>query len=150
MPVDEFEPEYDLEEDYPGLRGSGWQVTSERTRQYNCISYAAYDTRRPWFPWKYFYWPPGAKKEDTIEGWISAFHVLAYKPCDDESLEDGYEKIAIYALDGLPKHVARQLESGTWTSKLGNDEDISHNTLEALEGEFYGKVVLLMKRQRVN
>lgn len=94
------------------------------------------------------FWPPGAV-EDTLEGWADAYRVLAYKSCNDASLEKGFEKIAIYVEDGSPQHVARQLEYGTWTSKLGNDEDISHHTLEALEGEFYGKVVALMKRQRM-
>jgi hypothetical protein len=35
---------------------------------------------------------------------------------------------------------------GEWTSKLGNWEDIEHKTLAALEGEFYGKVVQILKR----
>ena len=44
--------------------------------------------------------------------------------------------------------LARQLASGTWTSKLGPDEDISHHTPAALEGALYGTVVVLMKRRR--
>jgi hypothetical protein len=60
-------------------------------------------------------------------------------------LESGFEKIALFASDGVPKHAARQLESGRWTSKLGTREDIEH-ALHDLEGAIYGSVALVMKR----
>ncbi len=41
--------------------------------------------------------------------------------------------------------MARQVESGLWTSKLGSLEDIEHS-LEALEGSVYGAVAVLLKR----
>lgn len=47
----------------------------------------------------------------------------------------------------MPKHAARQLASGRWTSKLGKLEDIDH-ALHDLEGMLYGAVVLFMKRPR--
>lgn len=68
-------------------------------------------------------------------------------------LEAGIEKIAIYVdANGVPTHAARQLADGTWTSKLGEWEDIQHKTLEAMEdsrglGLGYGKVKLILKRQ---
>jgi hypothetical protein len=46
---------------------------------------------------------------------------------------------------GVPKHAARQLLTGRWTSKLGKMEDIEHG-LRDLEGTVYGTVVLIMKR----
>src|SRR2546423_1697370 len=107
MPINDPDPEYNLEDDFPNLRSSGWEITSERTRQYNCIAYAAYDQHRPWGPFDGYFWPPGAVREDTLEGWTGAYRVLAYKSCDDASLEKGFEKIAIYAKDGRPQHVAR-------------------------------------------
>jgi hypothetical protein len=45
----------------------------------------------------------------------------------------------------VPKHAARQLPSGRWTSKLGPMEDIEH-ALHDLTGMAYGSVVLVMKR----
>ena len=61
--------------------------------------------------------------------------------------EPGYEKIAIYVdRRGLPLHAARQLESGRWTSKMGELEDIEHDTLDALEGPKYGKPVRYLRR----
>jgi hypothetical protein len=65
--------------------------------------------------------------------------------CEDGRLESGFEKIALFALEGLPKHAARQLQSGRWTSKLGRLEDIEH-TLDDLTGALYGSVALVMKR----
>jgi hypothetical protein len=64
----------------------------------------------------------------------------------DESLEPGFEKVALFAdAAGKPTHAARQLPSGAWTSKLGIAVDIEHE-LHALEGEFYGEVVLILRR----
>jgi hypothetical protein len=65
---------------------------------------------------------------------------------DEESLEPGFEKVALFAdSTGKPANASRQLPSGAWTSKLGNAEDIEHE-LHALEGEIYGVVALLLKR----
>ncbi len=58
----------------------------------------------------------------------------------------GYEKLAIYAMADQPKHAARQLPGGMWTSKLGQGIDIEH-MLEGLESELYGKVVKIMRRR---
>lgn len=35
-----------------------------------------------------------------------------------------------------------------WTSKLGNLEDIEHNSLEGLYGHTYGSVAVIMKRAK--
>ena len=47
------------------------------------------------------------------------------------------------------QHVARQLESGLWTSKLGLSVDISHS-LHDLEGDTYGEVAALLCRARAD
>jgi hypothetical protein len=66
--------------------------------------------------------------------------------CTGDELEAGFEKIALFANDqGQPKHAARQLSDGHWTSKLGKSEDIEH-ALHDLTGVLYGSVVLIMKR----
>jgi hypothetical protein len=64
----------------------------------------------------------------------------------DGSLEAGFEKVALFAdAQQTPKHAARQLQSGSWTSKLGPEEDISHS-IYGLEGSKYGDAVVYMKR----
>lgn len=75
----------------------------------------------------------------------------------DMSLEPGFEKIAIYAKNVAgkfePKHAARQLDNGCWTSKLGQADDIEHLTADCITGgstagSDYGQVVRIMKRPR--
>ncbi len=64
-------------------------------------------------------------------------------------MEVEYEKLAIYAdADGLPKHVARQLVDGRWTSKLGGWEDIEHEALEDLDSPDYGTSKMFMRKRR--
>ncbi len=88
----------------------------------------------------------GGAGEATLDAFRLAFATLGYSACDDEDSEPGFEKIALFANDlGVPKHAARQLPTGRWTSKLGKMEDIEHG-LHDLEGALYGSVVLLMKR----
>lgn len=75
--------------------------------------------------------------------------MFGYVPCVDSTLEDGYEKVAIFALpSGMPTHMARQLSSGSWTSKLGRLEDIEHNDVEAVNCDAYGAPVRFLKRPR--
>jgi len=64
----------------------------------------------------------------------------------DGSFEEGFEKLAIYGSGLMYTHAARQLPDGRWTSKLGQHEDITHTTTEAIEGSDYGEVVQCMKR----
>jgi hypothetical protein len=72
--------------------------------------------------------------------------------------KSGYPKSVPTSTEGLadwePKHMARQLANGLWTSKCGQSEDITHFTLDALEsygwlhgseGQ-YGCSVLCMRR----
>ena len=77
---------------------------------------------------------------------MRVFEAMGYEACDDRQLEASVEKIAIYAKDGVPTHMARQLPSGDWTSKCGAGEDITH-TLVGLEGDLYGAVSVVMRRK---
>ena len=74
---------------------------------------------------------------------------LGYEEGDDFGLEVGVEKVAIFVDENfLPTHAARQLQDGTWTSKLGEGEDIMHVQLEHVSGRIYGIPVLVMRRPR--
>jgi hypothetical protein len=86
-------------------------------------------------------------RELTSEAFRHAFATLGYSHCQGEEPEPGYEKVALFAdADGNPTHAARQLSTGQWTSKLGKAEDIEHR-LHDLEGEVYGRVVWIVKRE---
>ena len=81
-----------------------------------------------------------------MNGWIEAFAQLGYRQCADGTLETGYEKVVIYGTERDPSHMARQLPSGLWTSKLGASEDIEHQ-VEGLEGSSYGNVLVYLRRK---
>lgn len=49
---------------------------------------------------------------------------------------------------GKPTHMARQIESGAWTSKLGQDHDIEHETLDTIAGPVYGDAVKIFRRAK--
>ncbi|NEP35633.1 MULTISPECIES: hypothetical protein [unclassified Moorena] len=131
-----------IERDYPNLASTNYHITS-------AVAWAAEDTQRWWWPdpMKESYWPVNVPRVETLLAFIKAFETLGYVICETPDLEENYQKIAIYMLNGQPTHVARQLLNGKWTSKLGQDEDIEHDTLEGLTGERYGQVAQVMKRK---
>lgn len=110
------------------------------------MAWAVGDQSRWWEPTTPYYWPAGAPRQYTVAAYQAVFEILGYHVCVTRNLEPGYEKIALYGSSGEFQHVAKQLPSGTWSSKLGLDHDIMHGTLEALEGESYGQVEVLMRR----
>jgi hypothetical protein len=137
-----------LEDLFPGLRGAPYRVTSPRDRTYNCIAWAAADTRKWWWPDPEGekFWPAGLDRVETLAVIEAAFASLGYAACAGEELEDGFEKVASFAdAAGVPLHAARQLPNGLWTSKLGEIDDIEH-PLRALEGATYGSVVRVLRR----
>ena len=141
---------------FPHLKKPQFKITSEDSPDYNCIAWAARDTTKWWDPNEDYYWPVGVPREATVLAFVKVFQTLGYEPCLDATPENGFEKIAIYAAtNGKATHVARQLSSGKWTSKLGDCEDIEHNNLECLNGNridvtgeplCYGSPVFYMRR----
>jgi hypothetical protein len=142
--------ELSLEALFPGLRGQVYQITSPRDENYNCIAWAAGDAHRWWWPDAAGEdtWPASVDRAETIAAFRDAFAALGYVECDQAQLESEYEKVALFALAGVPKHAARQLPSGRWSSKLGPREDIEHALHDLTGGVAHGSVVLVMKRPR--
>jgi hypothetical protein len=142
-------PNDELESNFPRLRGTNYKITSPASHRYNCIAWAANDDSKFWWPRPLgpYYWPKGAPMEESLGAFMRAFQLVGYEPCDSESPEPGFEKVAIFVgADGTPKHAARQTRSGAWTSKLGSDVDIQHEKLDAVSGVMYGTVAQIMKR----
>jgi hypothetical protein len=138
----------------PNLTDGAYSITSCYDTRYNCIAWAAGATTAWWQPENDYgtYWPDGAPTENIIESYVAAFGTLGYVECSDASLEEGWEKVALFGQVEDDKivcpHAARQLPDGTWTSKLGNCEDITHMTLEVVHCDAYGIDFLYMKRPR--
>ena len=133
--------------------------TSDRTHgladTYNCIAWAAGKVNEWWWPWDIggYTWPQGEglrfelPHQETVENFVLAFKSQGYSECENGDLEEGFEKIAIFANHrGTPTHAARSLPIGAWTSKLGAFEDIQHPTLQSIEGRSYGKAVSFLRR----
>ena len=137
---------------FPQLSQEVYRVTSPPTDTYNCMAWAAGDATRSWWPAANYYWPEYAPLEETLASFQAVFEGMGYFQCESDALETGYEKIALYVDDdGVPTHAARQLQSGAWTSKLGDWEDIEHDSLFALESapfmnSLYGAVALVLRR----
>jgi hypothetical protein len=141
----------ELEQAFENLRHGKYKITSVKTPSYNCIAWAAGDSQRRWwpFPAPFWYWPANVQRAATVPQFIEAFETLGYEPCDSSNVESGFEKVAIYVDPaGVPTHMARQEASGKWTSKLGPQEDIEHDTVAEVEGREYGRVVQYLKRVR--
>lgn len=130
-------------------RLKNFRVTSSCTRVYNCIAWAAGCDDRWWWPHRRAYWPLVARGKADVQSFENAFRTLGYDPCADGDLEDGVEKVAIYVKDDEVAHMARQVSSGWWTSKLGRGVDIEHESPAELEGEEYGTVTHYMRRKRL-
>jgi hypothetical protein len=143
-------PDHEL----PYLDDTNCRETSLRDTRYNCIAWAAENNSRWWWPDNFGigYWPPNVPREESIDAFMKAYETLGYKLCYNESLEPGLDKIAIYGIrystKVVPTHAARQMESGEWTSKVGPFEDISHKTLDAVNGPVYGEMICCMSRPR--
>ena len=133
---------------FPNSERSHLRFTSPEDGGYNCLSWAAGETRRCWHPSAFggLFWPGGAA-DDTLPEWIRAFESLGYERCGSGALEAGFEKLAIYADGDFPLHVARQLANGYWTSKLGMREDVEHE-IDALAGREYGRALTFLRRVR--
>ena len=67
-----------LENLFPGLRGSGYEVKSRQDDVYNCIAWAtgATQTAMWWWPFgdpRKTNWPEGVPREETLEAFREAF-----------------------------------------------------------------------------
>jgi hypothetical protein len=133
---------------FPRL-GRRYRKKSCDTDQYNCIAWAMGECHRPWWPGSApeSYWPPDLPPDETIDNFIAAFRKLGYELCVGAHHELRFEKVALYAdRHGVPTHAARLSWRGVWISKLGQNVDITHESVDALEAGIYGTVVQIMRR----
>jgi len=131
---------------FPNSFEEPFEITSPETAAYNCVAWAMHDSERWWEADENYFWKDGVALDNTISTFIQLFEQLGFTVCPDVSLEKSQEKIALFSNgDGDCSHVARQLESGLWTSKLGVSYDVVH-TLNGIEGGIYGKVALIMQK----
>lgn len=134
----------DLEDMFPNLYHSGYQITSPVSLEYNCVAWALGITTDWWSHDRTR--PDSVPRSSSIHALTQVFERFGYVICDSPEREPGYDKVALYALDGVWQHAARQILGGQWTSKLGPLEDISHRSPEDLAGDIFGEVYCIMRR----
>lgn len=141
----------DLRAWFPKLDSQNHRITSDETPRYNCVAWAANDSSRWWDPVPGYYWPEGLPRDESVEAYVGLFRRLGFELCDNPEHEPGFEKIAVYGKAGKFSHVARLLESGNWTSKLGTLEDIEHDDLDSLTEDLdnsYGQPLVFLRRTK--
>ena len=146
----------DITRRLPGLEASSYEVTSDATDHYNCVAWAMDEDDR-WWSHEYdddYYWPDQAPRSGSVDTYRAMFALFGFEECESGDIQRGFEKIAIFADEGRFTHVTRQLPSGRWTSKLGEDCDIEHDLddLTRRRTPFsqyrYGEIVGFMRRPR--
>lgn len=133
--------------EFPNSVQEPFLITSPQDVRYNCIAWAFGDSEKFYWPSDLpeYFWPENIKKEESIDAFVALYESIGYANCENGEPEIGYEKVAIFALNGKLKHAARQLQNGLWTSKLGSHVDVAH-TIPAMDGGMYGNVAQYMKR----
>lgn len=150
-----------LASNFPQLANDNhFDITSDATPDYNCIAWA--QGRNDCWMWPRTkanpydldgigYWPDSDIHDSAdVSLFIDAFMAEGYEVCgQDTTSEDSYSKIALFVKDGTTEciHAARQTSDGTWTSKMGEYNDISHGSPQSLEGKHYGQLYCVMKRK---
>ena len=149
-----------IERRHPNLVQDDYSIQSDATEDYNCIAFAVDDDQHWWAPfdprWDIMdpipnrFWPFNTPMRLTKDKVIEALATRGFAECESGVPEPGYEKVAIYAEEGSGEftHVAKQLETGVWASKLGDWEDIHHRTVHGLEDDRYGRVIRYLRRPR--
>lgn len=148
----------DIIENFPLLADDvDFKITSKSTPDYNCIAWAYHFQNRWMWPGGqeeksydgFLFWPDGVADSEDVSAFIEAFVQKGYLICDSDEHEEGYQKIALYTKQGttICTHAARELHNGCWTSKLGAENDIQHGSPYTIEGDIYGEVYCIMKRE---
>ena len=140
-------PMQDIMRTFPSLNESNSEEKSEYDFNYNCLAFALGDNSNWWEPLEQFgfYWPPGFAHDVSIETVTAIIKLHGFVVGLQPNITPLADSIAIYAKGDEWTHFAK-FTNGKWASKIGEDNDIIHSSLELLEGDLYGKVVTILSR----
>jgi hypothetical protein len=135
----------DIERDFPGME---YEVRSDEDFNYNCLAFALGDSTNWWEPGVMgHYWPPGFPADTTVKtvSAIIATHGFVVENADPTTVST--DSVAIFAEGDKWTHFAK-FTNGEWSSKLGEDHDVTHVRLRDLEGASpkYGRLVKILSR----
>lgn len=135
---------------FPSLDTAGtYEIRSRVDKTYNCIAFAVGDQSCWWWPGEIAgdHWPVDIDRLATQQAFTDMFALLGYQETFLKGYEANYDRVALYAKNGEPKHASRQERTtGYWLSKLGKSYDIMHTELDGLKGDRYGEVVTVYRR----
>lgn len=117
--------------------------------RYNCIAWAM-GTQMIWVDHNIavgHWWPEGIPREDSYVALAEAFRSVGFTDCKDSEMEEGYDKVALYGLNGHWLHASRIWDTGHEHSKFGCNHDGIHPS-NCFQGTMYGEIYMYMKRQQ--
>ena len=94
------------------------------------------------------WWPslvPRDSKQTTL---IKAFEAVGFEVCKDGEPQKGYDKVALYSLNGQWTHAARILSTSIYHSKMGRSWDVQHSSGDIFKETIYGTVFCFMQRKK--
>jgi hypothetical protein len=135
--------------DFPALVGLGIEIASKKTRAYNCIAWSLGVSNRWFWPDPRLpapqpssntgnnggVWPYEGGQDPTLETFEAFYQRENFFRCSSEetgNLEKGKSKIVLYVYPSVRggdlwvDHASRQLSTGEWASKMGENVDIIH------------------------
>jgi hypothetical protein len=124
----------------PRLPASDHRITSQPSDDYNCVGWVRREYDAYIAPG--LFWPSDVVREPRLgepdlDAFVRLFEAWGWERCDGPELEDGFLKIAIYSREGSFQHVAKQLPSGAWSSKMGEAHDLRHAELDSLNDSLF-------------
>ncbi len=130
--------EESISEHFPNLTSNKFEYTSLKTDDYNCIAWAL-DKVDEWMQIRDM-----GRLIYESQRYIDLFRQHGFEECDWYDSNRDFRHIAVYidTKTGRFKHVARQLPDGSWTSKLGEWEDIMHHSPFSLIGKSYKRIYI--------
>jgi hypothetical protein len=127
-----------LQDEFPHLDIDNARVLRHEDDNYNCFAWALGFTDRWLNANNYF----GTRSKAAF---VRAFEAAGWK----KTKRPSGEQVAIYKRGRDVTHVARRTKVDgryVWTSKLGSNELITHDSPASLEGGYYGDVVQILSR----
>lgn len=107
------------------------------------------------------WWPESVARDFRPETLVAAFAKVGFVPCDNDTPEEGYDKVALYKVRPLKNpitgeviadegwtHAAKVLDKNLYHSKMGGLFDIQHSGGDVFAGSSYGTVYQFMKRKQ--
>ncbi len=92
------------------------------------------------------WWPEEVPCDEHKESLIALFEYFGFKLCDDASVENNYDKVALYANEEGWTHTAKVIGDNVLHSKIGTAWDIHHSGGDIFVQTEYGRIFAYMRR----